>query len=341
MQYTRREPWEGQHVDLELVEEMDEEGFETDEDDEFIEMEEKETKPNKRKRRKYYRRAPVAKKNLTLDWLKSQLNVRDVHRKTLKLLAQHRIMNIEQLLYWHEDFGQQKRAKALMQRHLNELVYYYLVNKKDHIHHKFLDGSKRRTIFAALGPLGSKAVGWQEHVERIRYHTDGSVSINNRYFHISRVCDLSIITNEVLKEMGASLEMWVVECRKSIVNHDNNLNPDAFAMIKDSVTRKKYTAFIEFDTGAEDFRRTEKFPELTKKFNRYKEVKEWDGWYKKRVSIESENKFPYVFFVTQEPRRMKKVPSLLKERVNESMVCMVEDYAARLKEFIERMRENA
>lgn len=295
----------------------------------------------KRKPRQYYRRADIAKKDLSLDWLKGELNVRDVHRKTLALLAQHRLMNIEQLLYWHPDFGSQKRAKALMQRHLNEMAYYYLIDKKDHICHTFLDGTTKRTIFVSLGLLGTQAVGWTDYSKRIRYHADGSVSITPRYYHTSRVCDLSIITHQVLEEMDLELERWVVECGKSVVQHKNGLSPDAFVIMADRQTGKKYSLFVEFDTGSDDVNRTENFPSLTNKFNRYKEVMAWDQWYKTRASQESENKFPYLFFVTEEPKRFPKVPKLLEQRGIEATVCMIDQYADELKRFIERMRSNA
>ncbi|MEK4799999.1 replication-relaxation family protein [Thermoactinomyces sp. FSL K6-2592] len=289
-------------------------------------------------RRNYYRRKSVAKRDLSLDWLRSQISLTDKDRQTLAILAKHRLMSIDQLMYWHPDFGRQKRAKALLQRHINRLHQFYLIDKKDHLYHQQLDGTTKRTIFVSLGELGVQAVGWRHYPRRIRYHSNGSVSITPRYYHIARVCDLSILTNELFKKMGLEIEWWEVEC-KALIGHPNQLSPDALCVAFDHQTGKRFSFFIEFDTGSDDVNRKVKFPKLNKKFNRYREVKLWDDFYTSDISRISANPFPYLMFVTEEKRRFPLVPRLLEEKKIDASVCMITDYPGELKKVIERMRK--
>ena len=84
-----------------------------------------------------------------------------------------------------------------------------------------------------------------------------------------------------MKTLNVEVKAWAHECGNRIVQHHNKLNPDVFCMLYDRETGKYYSLFIEYDTGKMDFRRKKKFPRLNKKFNRYREIKNWNGWYNK------------------------------------------------------------
>lgn len=200
------------------------------------------------------------------------------------------------------------------------------------------DGSIKRTAVIAMGELGSFFVGWAKHHKRIHYR-DGQAFLSSTAHHTLRIHDMEIQTKELLKTMNVDVKAWAYECGNRIVQHKNGLNPDVFCMLYDNETKKHYTAFLEYDTGKDDFERRRKFPNLTAKINRYKETKNWSGWYQKAISKASENKFPHIIFVTEEPKRFPELPKIFAEKGLDHTVCLQPDYLNQLTQFIEKMRK--
>lgn len=277
------------------------------------------------------------KSELTLDWAKSNVDLTERKKKILEILAQRRLLTIEQLEYFHPDFGHQSQSQLLLRRDINKLHEVYLVDKALKKPISQWDGTIKKTMVIALGELGSQYVGWPKHHQRIKYR-DGQVVLPATAHHTLRIHDMEIQTRELVKEIGVEVKAWAYECGNRILKHSNGLNPDVFCMLYDTTNSKHYTLFIEYDTGKDDFRRRKKFPRLTKKIDRYREVKSWDDWYERPISTASENKFPHLFFVTEDPKRFPGVPNILSSRGLDHTVCMQRDYLSELENFIQKMR---
>ncbi len=248
------------------------------------------------------------------------------------------LLTIEQLEYFHPDFGHQSQSQLLIRRDINKLHESFFVDKATRKPVKQWDNTTKKTIILALGEIGSQYVGWPKHYKRIQHH-NGEVILPKKAHHILRIHDMEIQTREILKELDVEVRGWAYECGGKIVNHENKLNPDTFCMMEDRTNGKKYTVFFEYDTGTMDFRKRQKFPELSQKFDKYKEIQSWKPWYQKAFSKASENKFPHLFFVTEADSRFPGVPDLLTKAGLKNTVCMQNEFAFHLKEFIENMRK--
>lgn len=277
------------------------------------------------------------KNELTLDWAKTNVELTERKKKILEILAQRRLLTIEQMEYFHPDFGHQAKSLALLREDINKLFAVYLVDKALKKPIMQWDGTIKRTEVIALGELGSQYVGWKKHHRRIKYR-NGQVILPPTAHHVIRIHDMEIQTRELLKEMDVEVKAWAYECGNRILKHSNGLNPDVFCMLYDRrKTDKHYTFFVEYDTGRDDRNYRKNFPNLTKKIDRYKEVKGWKEWYERPISRASENKFPHLFFVTEEPKRFPALPKLLQSRGLEFTACLQSDYLSELKKFIETM----
>jgi hypothetical protein len=283
-----------------------------------------------------YRRKRLPKSELSLDWAKANVELTDRKKKILEILRTHRLLTIDQLEYFHPDFGHQSQSQLLLRRDINKLHEVYFVDKAIKKPIVQWDGFIKKTMVIAMGELGSQYVGWPNHYERIRYE-NGKPILPKTAHHILRIHDMEIQTRELLKKMNVDVKAWVFESRK-VIDHPNGLNPDAFCMMHDRETGKYYTAFLEYDTGKDDLGRRKKFPNLTKKIDRYKEIKDWNGWYQKQISQASENKFPMIFFVTEDPKRLPDLPRIFDSRRMDSVVCLQSDYLSELEKFIQKMR---
>lgn len=260
--------------------------------------------------------------------------------KILELLKEHHLLTAEQLEYLHPDFGHQSQSQMLLRRDISKLHEVHLVDKAAQQKILLWDGSVKKTMVVALGRIGSQYVGWPNHYERIKYEKKRAILPKTAH-HILRIHDMQIIARETLKSMNVDVLAWVFECGNEIIGHPEiRLNPDAFCIMSDQITGKKYTAFFEYDTGTMDFQKRKKFPELEAKFNRYLGIKQWDQWRKNDLSIYSENKFPYLFFVTEEQKRFPEVPKLLIQRGIKSTVCMQTDFVSTLQDFVVNMRKS-
>lgn len=275
---------------------------------------------------------------MTLDWAKSNIVLTERRKRILDILKTHRLLTIEQLEYFHPDFGQQSQSQLLLRRDINKLHEVYLVDKAIKKPVIQWDGSIKKTTVIAIGEIGSQYVGWPKYHKRIHYR-DGQAHLSSTAHHTIRIHDMEILTRETMEQLNIEVKAWAYEAGNRIVQHNNGLNPDVFCMLYDRETGKYYSLFIEYDTGKMDFRRKKKFPRLNKKFNRYREIKNWNGWYNKAISKASVNKFPHLFFVTEDPNRFPGVPDLLKEKGLESTVSIQQDFLDELKKFIEKMRK--
>jgi hypothetical protein len=246
-------------------------------------------------------------------------------------------MTIDQLEYLHSGFGHQSESLHLLRRDINKLHETYFLDKAIKKPIVQWDGSIKKTMVVALGEIGSQFVGWPQHKKRIIYQ-DGDTTLPKTTHHVLRIHDMQIQTRELLKPLGVEVIAWAFECGNRIVKHGNGLNPDAFCMLFDHYNQKRYTLFFEYDTGKDDFGRRKNFPNLTKKIDRYKEVKNWNGWYSKPISRESQNEFPYIFFVTEEPKRFPELPKIFAIRRLENTVCLQQDFLSKLTDFIQKMR---
>jgi hypothetical protein len=260
-------------------------------------------------------------------------------KKILELLKTHRLLTVEQLEYLHPDFGHQSQSQLLLRRDIRKLHEVYFLDKASKKPIKQWDGTIKKTMVVALGPIGSQYVGWPDHYERIKYQ-DGNTVLPKTAHHILRIHDMEIQARDALRSMGVDVMAWVFECGTQIINHPTNkLNPDAFCILGDSTNGKKYTIFFEYDTGTMDYRRRKKFPELSSKFDKYQEIQQWKPWENRPISKNSENKFPHLFFVTEDEKRFPGVPDLLSKRGIKNTTCMQSDFVQELKKFIEMMRK--
>lgn len=246
-------------------------------------------------------------------------------------------MTIDQLEYLHPDFGHQSQSQLLLRRDINKLHEVYLVDKALKKPVVQWDNQIKKTMVVAMGELGSHYVGWSEHYERIKYQGNRAILPKTAH-HILRIHDTEVETRKLLKTLDVEVKAWAFECGNRIVQHQNKLNPDAFCMLYDRQNGKYYSFFLEYDTGKDDFGRRRKFPNLTKKIDRYQEIKNWSGWYDKAISKASENKFPYLFFVTEEPKRFPELPKIFVSRTVDHTVCMQQDYLDQLTLFVQKMR---
>lgn len=249
-------------------------------------------------------------------------------------------MTIDQLEYLHSGFGHQSQSQHLLRRDLNKLHDVYFVDKALKKPIMQWDGSIKKTMVIALGEAGSQYVGWPAYYQRIKV-SNGVAYIPKTAHHTLRIHDMEIQTRELLKSMNVEVKAWAYECGNRIIGHSNKLNPDAFCMMYDKTNGKHYTAFFEYDTGLDDLGRRKKFPNLSKKIDRYKQVKDWRGWYDKAISKASENKFPHVFFITEEPKRFPNLPKVFDSRRIESTVCLQQEYLDHLETFVLEMRSRA
>ncbi|MFD1289122.1 replication-relaxation family protein [Laceyella putida] len=296
----------------------------------------KREEPGRRTRRDY-RRKRLPKSELSLDWAKANVDLTERKKKMLEILAQRRLLTIEQLEYFHPDFGHQSQSQLLLRRDINKLYEVYLVDKALKKPIIQWDGTVKKTMVISMGELGSQYAGWAKHHQRIK-HRDGQVVLPATAHHILRIHDMEIQTRELMKEMGVEVKAWAYECGNRILKHSNGLNPDVFCMLYDQSNGKHYTLFLEYDTGKDDYGRRKKFPNLTKKIDRYREVKGWKDWYERPISSASENKFPHIFFVTEEPKRFPELPKILESRGLDHTVCLQQDYLSQLEKFIQGMR---
>jgi hypothetical protein len=291
---------------------------------------------SRRRTRRDYRRKRLPKSELSLDWAKANVELTERKKKILEILRTHRLLTIDQLEYFHPDFGHQSQSQLLLRRDINKLHEVYFLDKASKKTIRQWDGTIKKTMVVAMGTLGSQYVGWKNHHERIRYE-NGKPILPKTAHHIIRIHDMEIQTRELLKKMNVEVKAWVFESKK-VIGHPNGLNPDVFCMMHDRETGKYYTAFLEYDTGKNDLGRRRKFPNLTKKIDRYREIKDWKDWYQKQISQASENKFPMIFFVTEDPKRFPELPRIFQSRQIDSIVCMQLDYLSELEKFIRKMR---
>lgn len=273
-----------------------------------------------------------------MDWAKANVELTERKKKILEILAERRLLTIDQLEYFHPDFGHQSQSKFLLRRDINKLYDVYFVDKALQKPIMQWDGTIKKTEIIALGEIGSQYVGWKRHYKRIKYR-DRQVILTTKAHHIIRIHDMEIQTRELLKKMNVEIKAWVYECGNKVVNHPNGLNPDVFCMMFDQETDQYYTFFAEYDTGKDDMGYRIHFPSLTKKIDGYKEVKNWNDWYKRAISSASENKFPHIFFVTEEPKRFPGLPKIFEQRGLAYTACLQLDYVSELKNFIESMRK--
>lgn len=297
----------------------------------------KRTEEPRGRTRRDYRRKRLPKSELNIDWAKSNIEITERRQRILDILKTHRLMTIEQLEYLHPDYGHQSQSRLLLRRDINKLHEVYLVDKAIKKPIAQWDGSIKKTTVIAMGELGSYLVGWAKYHKRISYQ-DGTTTLPTTAHHTIRIHDMEIQVRELMKTLDVDVKAWAYECGNRIVQHSNGLNPDSFCMLHDKVTGKYYTLWIEYDTGKMDFRRRTKFPELAPKFDRYREIKNWSGWYEKAISRASQNKFPHLFFVTEDQSRFPGVPDLLRERGLDNTVCMQQDFLSEMEKFIQKMR---
>lgn len=240
--------------------------------------------------------------------------------------------------YFHPDFGQQSQSQLLLRRDINKLHEVYFLDKAIKKPVMQWDGSIKKTMIVALGEIGSQYAGWPKHYKRIAYK-DGGTTLPRTAHHTLRIHDMEIQTHELLQSLGVKVYLWAYECGNRIIRHQSNkLNPDVFCLMEDTIHQKFYSAFMEYDTGKMDIGRRTKFPELSQKFNRYQEIKEWKGWYERPISRDSQNKFPHLFFVTEDQNRVPGVTDVLNEKGFENTVCRQQDYLSQLTDFIRKMR---
>jgi hypothetical protein len=254
----------------------------------------------------------------------------------LEHLTKRRLMTVEQLLYWHSEFGHQSQARNLLQRNLHKLHLYYYIDKAN-TKVKNWKGERVKTQVIGMGEMGSQWAGWKHHNERIR-EREGKVILPPTTYHTLSIHEAEIVVNEVLASLDCEMVAWIHECGKTIIGHKNRLNPDAYCLIYDRKTDQHYTFWFEFDTGTDDMGRRNKFPKLENKFRRYKEVANWKEWYKSDYSVVSENKFPYLFFVTEEEKRFPELPKRVKKLGLDGTICMKDKFEEKLIEFVEGMR---
>jgi hypothetical protein len=272
-----------------------------------------------------------------LDWAKANVDLTERKKKILEILSQRRLLTIDQLEYFHPGFGHQAKSKAILREDINKLFAVYFVDKALKKPIIQWDGSVKKTEVVALGEIGSQYIGWKKHYKRIKYR-DGQVILPSTAHHTIRIHDMEIQTRELLKEMNVEVKAWVYECGGKVVRHKNGLNPDVFCMLLDHETGKHYSFFAEYDTGKDDYAHRKYFPNLTKKIERYKEVKSWPEWYQSPLSSASENKFPHIFFVTEDPKRFPGLPKIFDQKGLDHTTCLQPDYLNELKKFIENMR---
>ncbi|MBD1373842.1 hypothetical protein IC620_15970 [Hazenella sp. IB182357] len=284
-----------------------------------------------------FKRKRIPAGELTLDWARSNVELTERKLNILKALYAKHLLRIDQLEYFLPNFGHQKQSQLLLRRDINKLHEVHFLDKATKKPMYLWNGDRKRTEVIAMGQIGTQFVGWKYHYKRIKYQ-DGGTILPRTAHHILRIHDMEIQTREFLKKMNVEVVAWEHECGNLIVKHPNELNPDAFFAMLDHTTGKSYTAFAEYDTGKDDFKCAKKFPNLTKKFERYREVKNWGAWYQKDLSTQSENKFPHLFFVTEDQKRFPVVPEIISSYGLDHTTCMQQDYVQELENFIHRMR---
>lgn len=261
----------------------------------------------------------------------------------LNLLAERLIMTSEQIEYLHPEYGSQKRSRSLLNRSLKRMHEYYLIDRACYQQVILWDDSVKRTTVVALGKLGSEAVNFFHHRERIRYE-DGKPVLSQKVHHIIQVNNMEIVIREVAKELGWSIaktpegeELWFCEAGNRIVRHENKLNPDVYAIFQNDRTGDLVHTFFEYDTGSEDRGYRHTFPKLSKKFDMYKEVKEWKDWYKNPITNYVKNPFPDIFFVTEEKKRFPEFPRVLKSKKLDVTCCLKKDFETNIREYFKQM----
>ncbi|MFQ3543621.1 replication-relaxation family protein [Halobacillus rhizosphaerae] len=240
---------------------------------------------------------------VTLDWVKQNCKFTNREMELLQIIYDRKLVRRDHLEIISESYRKAgKNRTVLLNRAIKKMYTKMCLDK---IHEAQELGRGNTPCLVALDKGGSLLLG-VPHKRRISHkvrHSKGgedyvyrSLPINFR--HINGVNKTEVETILFCDSLNYQLVQWVHEMK--IVFHyageKITLIPDILMEL--DIKGKKFLAFIEYDTGSENYRYSSQFPVIRDKIIKYKKCMLSDTLKK------DYNYFPMLLLVTEDGKRI-------------------------------------
>lgn len=189
----------------------------------------------------------------------------------------------------------------LLNRSIKKMFHQMLLDK---VHEVQEIGKGNTPSIVAIDKGGSIILG-VPHKKRITHRrtkiketTYITRILPSNYKHINGVNQCEVDTILFCERTNNYLLEWNLEVATTF-----HYSGEEILFIPDVVMRlgfgdKQFLAFIEYDTGSEDFRRKDSFPTIYNKLRNYRRYKASKLW------LDRYEKFPIILFVTEDSKRI-------------------------------------
>ena len=280
------------------------------------------------KRRGWYERPQISRINL--DWVKTNCKITKREMELLKIIRDRKLVRRDHLEIISPSYRFiEKNRTKILNKSISKLFVKHCIDKI-HEEREFGRGGNNPCI-VALDRGGSLLLGIP-HRKRIIHHNNGKYIkryLPSNYRHINGVNSVEVQTIIFCEETGNEIIGWHHEKPQELFYGQEKivLIPDVGVTLK--INQKPFYAFLEYDTGTEDFRYSKSFPTIYEKLVKYKKWKMSKLWEKDYLY------FPVLLFVTEDDKRVSYITDKCKELELEGWGIYYKNY----KRFLERLAQ--
>lgn len=248
------------------------------------------------------------------DWV--QLNCKNITNREmnlLKIINERKLVRRDHLEIICEEYRNAgEKRTSVLNRSIRKLFDKMCIDKV-HEEAKYRNGNFPAIV--ALDRAGAIVLGLNKQFKRRIKHDEMRIidtkkyifrSLPSNYLHIHGINELECQTILLGEELGFNVFKWDLEeknTRLFMYNERIILIPDIFMILR--VNNKAFLAYIEYDTGKEDYRHKDKFPTLREKLEKYQKYKLSGTW--KNEKWAEFSPFPLILFVTEDKSRISYV----------------------------------
>lgn len=207
---------------------------------------------------------------------------------------------------------------------------------KVHEESKFMAGNSPAIVSIDRAGAFILDVSFHRRIQQEKKMINGELyifrSVPTTFLHQHGINRLEVETIELCEELGYELKWWRLDkdnIYKFKYIEEYTLIPDILLGIY--FNGKSFLAYIEYDTGYENYRSRNSFPVILdklKKYQAYKASMAWisEGWYGKLATT-----FPILLFVTEDSHRIEFVNTTSLKLGLKVVAMLTEDYKTNLK----------
>lgn len=257
----------------------------------------------------WYEREEVP--SINHDWV--QLHCKNITNREMDLLRivnERKLVRRDHLEIIHEEYRKAGDTRtSILNRSISKLFQKLCLDK---VHEEAEYRSGNLPAVVALDRAGALILGLDKKFKRRIKHDELRIintkkhifrELPSNYPHIHGVNQLEVDTILLCEELGIDIVRWDLEeknTRLFMYNERYILIPDVFLLLR--VNNKPFIAYIEYDTGKEDFRYKDKYPTLREKLEKYQKYKLSRTW--KNEKWAEISPFPLLIFVAEDKKRI-------------------------------------